>query len=57
MNDNNYLVYVHCYPHTDWIFEDFDGGTKEEAEHCAAVMNTGDSARHFHYRYYAEKEK
>lgn len=52
---SKYYVYVKGNGGQTWLFEDFDGGTKEEAEHCAELMNNGDVAHDFDWKYYAEE--
>lgn len=46
-----YFVFVHGCGQ-DWMFEDFEGGTLKEAERCALIMNKGDAARDYRWRYY-----
>lgn len=49
-----YYVYVKGHGHT-WLFEDFPGGTQRDAESCAAIMNSGDTATDNGWKYYSQE--
>lgn len=49
-----FYVFVKSGPNT-WMFEGFEGGTEREAERCAEIMNKGDAAHDYGWKYFAER--